>query len=98
MEIDAKRLLQLGTPDDVAERSDWDRISETFSGLRGFGYTVWYPVSSVPVLLGDGAKIFAEIGGAKTAPVGRHSDDKAVGRVLWRASHVGRSQWARRRD
>jgi len=65
VEIDAKRLLQLGTPDDVAERSDWDRISEDFTGLRGFGNTVWYPVSSVPALLGDQAKVFAEIGTQK---------------------------------
>ena len=65
IEIDAKRLIQLGTPDDVAERSDWDRISEDFTGLRGFGNSVWYPVSSSPALLGDGAKLFAEIGAQK---------------------------------
>jgi hypothetical protein len=65
VEIDARRLIQLGTPDEVAERSDWDRISEGFTGLRGFGNTVWYPVSSVPALLGDGAKVFAEIGAQK---------------------------------
>jgi len=65
IELDARRLIQLGTPDDVAERSDWDRISESFTGLRGFGNSVWYPVSSVPALLGDGAKLFAEIGAQK---------------------------------
>lgn len=65
IEIDDRRLLQLGTPDDVAERSDWDRISEDFTGLRGFGNSVWYPVSSTPALLGDGAKIFTEIGAQK---------------------------------
>ena len=65
IELGARRLLALGTPDDLAEHSDWDRISETFTGVRGFGDTVWYPVSSVPVLLGDQAKIFAEIGAQK---------------------------------
>jgi hypothetical protein len=65
VELDARRLLELGTPDDLAEHSDWDRISEDFTGLRGFGDTVWYPVSSVPALLGDQAKIFAEIGSQK---------------------------------
>jgi len=65
VEVDARRLLELGTPDDLAEQSDWDRISEGFTGLRGFGYTVWYPVSSVPALLGDQAKVFAEIGAQK---------------------------------
>jgi hypothetical protein len=57
-----KRLLAIGTPEDVAARSDWDRISTSFTGLRGFGNVVWYPVSSVPVILGDGARLFDEIG------------------------------------
>ena len=57
-----KRLLAIGTPADVAEHSDWDRISSSFTGLRGFGNVVWYPVSSVPVILGDGARLFDEIG------------------------------------
>lgn len=65
VEVDARRLIALGTPDDLAEHSDWDRISENFTGLRGFGDVVWYPVSSVPALLGDQAKIFAEIGTQK---------------------------------
>lgn len=60
--LDARRLLQLGTPTDTAEHSDWDRISEDFTGLRGFGNVIWYPVASVPALLGDGDKVFAEIG------------------------------------
>lgn len=63
--VDARRLLQLGTPTDAAENSDWDRISEDFTGLRGFGNVVWYPVASVPALLGDGDKVFAEIGRQK---------------------------------
>ena len=58
----AQRLLVIGTPDDVALHSDWDRISVPFTGLRGFGNVVWYPVSSVPVILGDGARLFDEIG------------------------------------
>jgi aminopeptidase N len=77
VELDAMRLLQLGTPDDVAERSDWDRISESFTGLRGFGNVVWYPVSSVPTLLGDQAKIFGEIGTQKL----RQSDATVAMRV-----------------
>ena len=58
----AQRLLVIGTPNDVALRSDWDGISVPFTGLRGFGNVVWYPVSSVPVILGDGARLFDEIG------------------------------------
>lgn len=63
--VDARRLLQLGTPTDTAEHSDWDRISEGFTGLRGFGNVVWYPVASIPALLGDGDKVFAEMGRQK---------------------------------
>jgi hypothetical protein len=58
----AQRLLAIGTPAEVAHHSDWDRIGVDFTGLRGFGNVVWYPVSSVPVILGDGARLFDEIG------------------------------------
>ena len=58
----AQRLLVIGTPEDVALHSDWDRIGVDFTGLRGFGNVVWYPVSSVPVILGDGARLFDEMG------------------------------------
>jgi hypothetical protein len=63
--LTAKRLLAIGAPDANAQASDWDRISADFTGLRGFGNVVWYPVSSVPALLGDGAKLFNEIGRQK---------------------------------
>jgi hypothetical protein len=58
----AQRLLVIGTPEDVALHSDWDQIGVPFTGLRGFGNVVWYPVSSVPVILGDGARLFDIIG------------------------------------
>jgi len=67
---DAKRLVAIGTPDDAALHSDWDGIGEGFTGLRGFGNVVWYPVSSVPVILGDGARVFDEIGKHKLHLVG----------------------------
>jgi len=59
---DAHRLLAIGTPRDIALHSDWDTIDTAFTGLRGFGNVVWYPVSSVPALLGDGARVFDEMG------------------------------------
>lgn len=58
----AKRLEQIGTPPDVAAHSDWDGIREEFTGLRGFGNVLWYPVSEAPVALGDGDRLFSEIG------------------------------------
>jgi hypothetical protein len=68
----AQRLLAIGTPDDVALHSDWDQIGLDFTGLRGFGNVVWYPVSSVPVILGDGARLFDEIGEHKLRVAGAH--------------------------
>ncbi len=65
----AQRLLTLGTPGTVALHSDWDEISPDFTGLRGFGNVAWYPVSSVPVILGDGSRLFDEIGRHKLALV-----------------------------
>jgi aminopeptidase N len=55
------RLEKIGTPVEMAQASDWDRISEDFVGLRGFGNVAWYPVAAVPVALGDGARFFNEI-------------------------------------
>jgi hypothetical protein len=66
----AQRLLVIGTPEDVALHSDWDRIGVPFTGLRGFGNVVWYPVSAVPVILGDGARLFDEIGEHKLRMAG----------------------------
>lgn len=70
IEKTAKRLLAIGTPEAVALRSDWDEISVPFTGLRGFGNVVWYPVSSVPVILGDGARLFDEMGEHKLRMAG----------------------------
>ena len=65
VEPTARRLISVGTPDDAAARSDWDEISPGFTGLRGFGNVVWYPVVSMPVMIGDGARLFDEIGRQK---------------------------------
>ena len=60
--LSARRLQSIGAPDSLALHSDWDQISLPFTGLRGFGNVLWYPVVSTPVLLGDGARLFDEIG------------------------------------
>jgi hypothetical protein len=65
IEATARRLISVGTPEDSAAHSDWDVIGPEFTGLRGFGNVVWYPVASVPVILGDGARLFEEIGKQK---------------------------------
>jgi hypothetical protein len=78
-----KRLDQIGTPVDLAQQSDWDQISVDFTGLRGFGDVVWYPVSSVPQALGEGAKLFNEIGRQKL----RQQNAQATVRVT--AEYIG---------
>jgi hypothetical protein len=62
IEPSTARLDRIGTPASLAAESDWDRIGDGFTGLRGFGNTVWYPVASVPAILGDGITLFHEIG------------------------------------
>ncbi|HEX6770426.1 MAG TPA: hypothetical protein VF126_00270 [Acidobacteriaceae bacterium] len=65
LEPTAKRLTEIGTPPDVALHADWDGMHEDFIGLRGFGNVLWYPVSNVPVALGDSDRFFREIGETK---------------------------------
>jgi hypothetical protein len=72
IELNARRLTTIGTPDEMALHSDWDQIGAEFTGLRGFGDVVWYPVSSVPVILGDGARVFDEMGEHKLRMSGAH--------------------------
>ncbi len=65
VEATGQRLISVGTPEDEASHSDWDAIGADLTGLRGFGNVVWYPVASRPVILGDGASLFEEIGRQK---------------------------------
>ncbi len=68
----AQRLTTIGTPEDAALHTDWDSIAIDFTGLRGFGNVVWYPASSVPVILGDGARVFDEMGEHKLRMADAH--------------------------
>ena len=70
--LSAKRLITVGAPAEAALHTDWDQIGLPFTGLRGFGNVVWYPVSSTPVILGDGARLFNEIGEHKLRLSGAH--------------------------
>jgi hypothetical protein len=70
--LSAKRLVTVGAPAEAALHTDWDQIGLPFTGLRGFGNVVWYPVSSIPVILGDGARLFDEMGEHKLRLAGAH--------------------------
>lgn len=58
----SERLLRLGAPAKIASSSEWDRIGPDFTALRGFGNVIWFPVSTVPVLLGQGPEMFDSVG------------------------------------
>lgn len=58
----AERLLRLGAPAKIANSSEWDAIDPRFTALRGFGNVIWFPVSTAPVLLGQGAEMFDSVG------------------------------------
>jgi len=58
---DATRFTRMGAPEAVALRNDWDRISESFTALRGLGHVAWYPVSLPAVSLSEGNTVFEAI-------------------------------------
>lgn len=52
------RLERIGTPAEIARRSDWDEISDNFTALRGAGFVAWYPVSMEAANLAQGNELF----------------------------------------
>ena len=56
--LDTTRLTRIGTPDDTAKNSDWDRIDEKFTVLRGAGYVAWYPIATESANLSEGESLF----------------------------------------
>ncbi len=59
---DATRLTRIGAPPVAAAQSDWDQISEAFTGVRGVGYVCWYPVALEAASLSNGSELSAVIG------------------------------------
>ncbi len=59
---DATRLVRLGAPQETALRSDWDRISESFTAVRGAGYVAWYPIATESASLAVGNEVFELLG------------------------------------
>jgi hypothetical protein len=92
----SKRLERIGAPAPAAERADWDQISQESTALRGFGDVMWYPVSSVPAFLGDGAKLFQAVGRTKLrqsdATIRLHLTVEYVGDAPKVAYFCGRSE------
>lgn len=59
--LDTTRLAQLGVPLEIRAATDYDRITSTFTCLRGVGHVLWFPVSLDPALMSDGNRVFEEI-------------------------------------
>lgn len=74
----SERLLRLGAPVKTAASSEWDGIGKGFTALRGFGNVIWFPVSTAPVLFGQGAEMFESVGKWKL----RESNAQVSMRVL----------------
>ena len=55
---DNTRLTRVGVPEEKAARSDWDQISESFTGVRGIGHVVWYPIATEAASLSEGTQVF----------------------------------------
>ena len=68
--LDATRLTRIGTPEDVARNTDWDRIDSAFTALRGAGYVAWYPIAMDSANLSEGSSLFEALGRWKTREAG----------------------------
>ena len=56
------RLARLGAGAQQQQDTDWDGISRGWTGLRGFGNVLWYPVASPQLFLSEGNTLFTAIG------------------------------------
>jgi hypothetical protein len=71
------RLTRVGAPENVANSTEWDRISPAFTAFRGFGYVVWYPVSTDAASLSEGNRLATTIGDWQA----RETNSRLVARV-----------------
>ncbi len=62
---DSTRTARIGVPEKIAARSDWDRVSDPFTAIRGIGYVAWYPIATEAASLSSGKDVFDEIGAWK---------------------------------
>ena len=68
--LDATRLTRIGTPQDVAQHSDWDQIGADFTAVRGAGYVAWYPIATDSANLSEGDSLSEVLGRWKVREAG----------------------------
>lgn len=61
----AARLQRLGATAAQGRNADWDAISPKWTGLRGFGNVLWYPVASPQLFFAEGNTLFGAVGRTK---------------------------------
>lgn len=71
--VDGGRLARLGASTNQQNAADWDGISPSWTGLRGFGDVLWYPVASPQFFLSDGNTLFTAVGRKR-----QHGQDTSV--------------------
>lgn len=59
---DSGRLTRVGASSSQGHQTDWDGVSPGWTGLRGFGDVLWYPVSSPQLFLSEGNTLFTAVG------------------------------------
>ena len=55
IEPNTGRWDRVGMPKEQSARNDWDRISDDFTAIRGFGFVAWYPVATEAASISDQA-------------------------------------------
>lgn len=60
--LSSTRLQRLGANLAQQQNTDWDAISSSWTGLRGFGNVLWYPVASPQLFLAEGNALFQAVG------------------------------------
>ena len=66
----AARLTAMGAPTAQGELLDWDTVTDTFTGLRGLGDVLWYPVSTPPASLRDADAVPMAVADSRSANAG----------------------------
>ncbi len=60
-----QRLTAMGAPEGRATLTDWDTVTDSFTGLRGLGDVLWYPTAGSPALLRDGNRVAEAVEAAR---------------------------------
>ncbi|MGI4828239.1 MAG: hypothetical protein ACRYFU_08625 [Janthinobacterium lividum] len=56
------RLERLGANASQQRTTDWDAVSSSWTGVRGFGNVLWYPVATPQLFFAEGNSLFEAIG------------------------------------